>query len=148
MEEQVSNLFGKMKLTTKEKETLVLEDNEDSDLCVANHAVIGKVLAPNLLHLQTIIAAMRPAWGNPRGLDMRMVGDNMFIAEFESELDKRRVLDGSPWYIGRQALGRQVVILQDFDYDLRPSDVNFDEMAIWVNILNLPFGLRDEKWGF
>jgi hypothetical protein len=40
------------------------------------------------------------------------------------------------------------VILQNFSYDLRPSDVSFDEMAIWINILNLPFGLRNEKWGF
>jgi len=40
------------------------------------------------------------------------------------------------------------VILQEFNYDLRPSDVTFDELAIWVNILNLPFRLRDEKWGF
>ena len=54
---------------------------------------------------------------------MRMVEDNLFIAEFESEVDKKRVLDGSPWYIGRQVVGRQVVILQDFDYDLRPSPV-------------------------
>ena len=77
-----------------------------------------------------------------------MVGDNLFIAEFESEVDKKRVLDGSPWYIDRQAVGRQVVILQDFNYDLHPSDVYFDEIAIWVNILNLPLGLQDEKWGF
>ena len=40
------------------------------------------------------------------------------------------------------------MILQEFNYDLRPSDVTFDELAIWVNILNLPFELRDEKWGF
>ncbi|CAL5085084.1 unnamed protein product [Urochloa decumbens] len=145
---QVSDLFGKLNLTAKEKETLVLEDIEDSDLAEVNHSVIGKVLAPNALQLQTIISAMRPAWGNPKGLVVRMVDDNLFIAEFESELDKTRVLDGSPWYIGRQPVGRQVVILQDFNYDLRPSDVKFDELAIWVNILNLPFGLRNEKWGF
>jgi hypothetical protein len=48
-----------------------------------------------------------------------VLDDNMFIAEFESEADKKRVLDGSPWYIGRQAVGRQVVILQNFDYGLR-----------------------------
>ncbi|CAL5069611.1 unnamed protein product [Urochloa decumbens] len=148
LEEQVSELFGKLNLTAKERDTLILEDTEDSELAVAKHAVIGKVLAPNSLHLQTIMSAMRQAWGNPRGLEARMVPDNMFIAEFESELDKNRVLEGSPWYIGRQAVGRQVVILQEFNSDLRPSDVKFDEMAIWINILNLPFGLRNEKWGF
>ena len=31
---------------------------------------------------------------------------------------------------------------------MRPTDVSFNEMAIWVNILNLPLGLRNEKWGF
>jgi len=110
VEEQVSELFGKLNLTAKEKEVLVLEDGEDSSSDVVNHAVIGKVLAPNSLPLQTIMAAMRPAWGNPKGLLARMVGDNLFIAEFESEMDKKRILDGSPWYIGRQAVGRQVVI--------------------------------------
>lgn len=147
-EEQVSDLFGKLNLTAKENETLVLEDLEESDLAVVNHAVIGKVLAPSSLHLQTIMSAMRPAWGNPRGLEARMVGDNLFIAEFESEHDKNRALEGSPWFIGRQSVGRNAVILQEFNYDLRPSDVKFDEMAIWINILNLPFGLRNEKWGF
>ena len=44
--------------------------------------------------------------------------------------------------------GRQALILQDFSYDLRPSDVTFNQMAIWVNILNVLFGLRDEKWGY
>ncbi|CAN6347958.1 unnamed protein product [Urochloa humidicola] len=148
VEELVSDLFGKLNLTAKEKETLVLEDIEDSDLVDVKHAVIGKVLAPNVPQLQTIASAMRPAWGNPKGLVMRMVGDDTFIAEFESELDKTRVLDGSPWYIGRQSVGRQVVILQDFNYDLRPSDVKFEDLAIWVNILDLPLGLRNEKWGF
>jgi hypothetical protein len=72
------------------KEVLVLEDADESDLAVVNHAVIGKVLAPNSLQLQTIMAAMRPAWGNPKGLMARMVGDNLFIAEFESEMDKKK----------------------------------------------------------
>ena len=67
VEEQVSDLFGKLNLT-REKETLVLQDNEDSDLAGVKYAVIGKVLSPNLLHLQTIMSAMQPAWGNPRGI--------------------------------------------------------------------------------
>jgi len=96
VEEQVSELFGKLNLTAKEKEVLVLEDGEDSSSDVVNHAVIGKVLAPNSLPLQTIMAAMQLAWGNPKGLLARMAGDNLFIAEFESEMDKKRILDGSP----------------------------------------------------
>jgi hypothetical protein len=86
--------------------TLVLEDSIDSELALVNHAVIGKVLAPNPLQLQTIMSVMRVAWGNPKGLVARMVGDNLFVAEFDSVLDKNRVLDGSPWFLGRQSGGR------------------------------------------
>ena len=43
-EEQVSDLFGKLDLTAKEKETLVLEDSIDPDLAVENQAIIGKIL--------------------------------------------------------------------------------------------------------
>jgi len=57
--------------------------------------VIGKVLGPDPLQLPTIMSAIRSAWGNPKGLVARMVGDNLFIAEFDSVLDKNRVLDGS-----------------------------------------------------
>jgi len=73
VEEQVSDLFGKLNLTAKEKETLVLEDAEDSDLAVVNHAVIGKVLGPDPLQLPTIMSAICLAWGNPKGLVARMV---------------------------------------------------------------------------
>jgi hypothetical protein len=100
MEEQVSDLFGKLNLKAKEKDTLVLEDSIDSDLALVNHAVIGKVLAPNPLQLQTIMSVMRATWGNPKGLVARMVGDNLFVAEFDSVLDKNRVLDSSPWFLG------------------------------------------------
>lgn len=59
--EQVSDLFGKLNLTAKESKVVILDDTEDTDLTSANHVVIGKVLAPNSLPLQTIMAAMQPA---------------------------------------------------------------------------------------
>ena len=67
-----------------------MEDADDPELAVAKYAVIGKILAPNSLQLQTIMAAMRPAWGNPKRLMARMVGDNILIVEFESEMDKKK----------------------------------------------------------
>lgn len=58
---------------------VALEGWATSDL-----AVIGKVLSPSILHIQTIMAALKLAWGNPRGLEAKWVGDNIFIAEFSS----------------------------------------------------------------
>lgn len=75
-------------------------------------------------------------------MNARTAGNNLFIAEFGSKQDKDRVLDGSLWMVGNRA-----VLIQDFDADLRPTDVNFDRMSIWVRIQNLPFGLMNKTWG-
>ncbi|KAK1692359.1 hypothetical protein QYE76_009056 [Lolium multiflorum] len=104
--------------------------------------IVGKVLSPTKLHISTISAALRPAWGNPRGLLFNPAGDNTFVAEFGSRADKERVVDGPPWVVGKHA-----VLLKDFDIDQRPQDMVFNRLKIWARIINLPFGYMNKKWG-
>ncbi|KAL6660850.1 hypothetical protein ACP70R_000234 [Stipagrostis hirtigluma subsp. patula] len=138
----VAELLGRLKLTAEESEALEVDDAALEDMATSDRAIIGKVLSSSVLHIQTISAALRPAWGNPKGLEFKSVGENTFIAEFGSKQDLERVLDGSPWNVGKRA-----VLLQPFDPNLRPSEVVFEKMAIWVRIYDLPFGLMNSKWG-
>ena len=88
---------------------------------------------------------MKPAWGNPAGLKIRSIdekSDNMFVAEFGSKVDLDRVLVGSPWIAGKHA-----VILKEYDEKLKPSEIRFDRMDIWVRILNLPLGWMNQHRG-
>jgi hypothetical protein len=88
--------------------------------------------------VNTILGALKPAWRNPYGLKLRSVGEkglNLFVAEFGSPLDRDRALEGSPWMVGKHA-----VILQTYDEHLKPTDICFDRMEMWVRILNLPLG--------
>lgn len=83
----------------------MFSDDEDDDPGGGGSewAFISKVLSPSALHINTIWDAMKPAWGNPYGLKMRSVGENLenlFIAEFGMEVDKQHVLDGSLWIVG------------------------------------------------
>jgi hypothetical protein len=68
--------------------------------------------------------------------------DNLFIAEFGGAVDKKKVLDGSPWVVVRYA-----IILQDYDETLKPSDISFIKVPMWVRILDLPFGWMNSKRG-
>ncbi|KAK1619807.1 hypothetical protein QYE76_025324 [Lolium multiflorum] len=86
---------------------------------------------------------MRPAWGNPRGLRIRSGGDNVFVAVFANKADRDRAQAGTPWMVGN----RHAVLLQDYDPRLRPSDVRFDSMAIWVRVFNLPFEWMNDRKG-
>jgi hypothetical protein len=52
---------------------------------VTEYVLVGKVLSPAVLHVNTIKGAMKPAWGNPRRLEIRSIGErgqNLFMVEF------------------------------------------------------------------
>jgi hypothetical protein len=92
--------------------------------------------------VNTVRAAMKQAWSNPIGMKLRAIeekGDNLFIAELGSSVDTERSLAGTPWMVGRYA-----IILKQYDEKLSASEIVFDQMEIWVRILNLPLGWMNQ----
>lgn len=81
--------LGKLDISEEEATPLVLDDRVEGK--PEKWLLAGKILYRNLYHIQTITNALRPAWGNPRGLQFRSVGPNMFVAEFENQRDRDRV---------------------------------------------------------
>jgi hypothetical protein len=135
--------MARLRLTAAEATAVILDDEEEeSDLVDPARALVGKVLAPSVLHIQTISSAMRPAWGNPKGLIFNPVGDNMFLAEFGSGIDRDRVLDREPWMVGKHA-----VLLKKYDANFKPLQVRFDRLAIWARINDLPYRLMNSRRG-
>ncbi|KAE8818160.1 hypothetical protein D1007_04033 [Hordeum vulgare] len=135
-------MLDHLNLTTQESTTFVLEDDDEDYHGCPSWALVGKVLAPNTLHVSTIKAALRPAWGNPRGLEFHPLGANRFLAEFGSKADKERVSEGSPWTISKNC-----IMLKEFDPALKPSEICFDTLSLWVRFQNLPFGLMNDDRG-
>ena len=111
---------------------------EEDEPAPVEWALVGKVLSPAPVHVNTVRSAMKPAWGNPIGLKFRPIGekgDNLFVAEFGCASDLEMVLSGSPWMVGRYA-----ILLQNYDEKLSASEIAFDRLELWVRILNLPLG--------
>jgi hypothetical protein len=95
--ETVVKMMHRLNLTSKEADPMALDDEGDDDLPCPEWALVGKVMAPNTLHINTIWSVVRPAWGNHKGLVVNHLGPNMFMAEFGSEEDRSRVAKGGPW---------------------------------------------------
>lgn len=141
--EGVNSMMGRLNLLADETDVVEMSDDEEEvETGPEKWSLDGKVLSPNVTHIQTIQATMKPAWGNPRGLRVRPAGDNVFIADFANKVDRDRALEGTPWMVGRHA-----VILQDHNPRLRPSEIRFDSMTIWIRILDLPFEWMNKKKG-
>ena len=137
---RLAEAMGKLDLTEEEATPLVIGDVDEGD--PTKWSLAGKVLHRHTFHIQMISNALRPAWGNPKGLSSRSVGVNIFVAEFTSKRDRDRVWDGSPWHISKHA-----VILSEFDDCMRPSELKFDRLQLWARVPNLPYNLRNETWG-
>ncbi|KAM0887769.1 hypothetical protein ACQ4PT_028791 [Festuca glaucescens] len=137
---QLEEALGKLDLMEEEVTPFVINDVEEG--AKPKWMLAGKVLYRNTFHIQTIASALRPAWGNPRGLVFRSVGENMFLADFESQRDRDRVREGSSWHVSKNA-----VILEEFVEWMQPSELKFDKLQVWLRILNLPFNLRNNTWG-
>lgn len=71
----VTDMLRGLNLTEVEEAITEFSDDEAEDLMsLVEWAVVGKVLSPSTVHVNTIRAAMKPAWGNPYGLKMRAIG--------------------------------------------------------------------------
>jgi hypothetical protein len=131
--------MGKLDITEEEATPMVIDDRDEEP--EQKWMLVGKVLYRHVFHINTITSALRPAWGNPKGLVFRSVGENKFVAEFATQRDRDRVRDGSPWHVSKNA-----VILSEFEDCMQPSELNFDRLQLWARVLNLAFNLRDKKW--
>lgn len=142
----MTDLLQRLNLTVEEEAVVEFsDDDEGDDLPKVEWALVGKVLSPAAVHVNTIRSAMRLAWGNPVGLKIRTIGekgDNLFMAEFGSKVDLERVLVGTPWMVGRYA-----VVLKLYDEKLSASEIIFDRLELWVRILDLPLGWMNQQRG-
>lgn len=142
----MTDLLRRLNLTEEEEAVVDFTDDEEEDEPLRPEwAVVGKVLSPTPIHVNTVRSAMKPAWGNPVGLKIRAIGekgDNLFMAEFGCRADMDRALAGTPWMVGRYA-----VLVQDYDEKLSASEIVFDRIEMWVRILNLPLGWMNETRG-
>lgn len=137
---QLEEALGKLGITDEEATPLVIDDTEEGE--AKKWLLAGRVLHRHLFHIQTITSALRPAWGNPRGLKFRSMGENTFVAEFEAQRDRDRIWLGSPWHVSKNA-----VVLAEFEDYMRPDEVKFDRLHLWARVPNLPYNLRDDSWG-
>ena len=77
--------------------------------------------------------------GNPRGLLFHQAGNSLFVAEFSTKMDRDRVLDGSPWMVGKHA-----VLLKVSGPNIQPLQVEFKTLSVFGHVL-WPCPMIDES---
>jgi hypothetical protein len=86
--------------------------------------------------------AMQKAWGLHGPAVFKDIGDNRFVVRFHSEGDWNHAMKNGPWQFDFH-----VVLLKKFDGSVRPSEMIFDSMDIWVRVLDLPMDMMNQAYG-
>lgn len=143
MEEELSVMWGKFSLREEEQAGVSLETSEIVPLVTrGKDCLVGKLLADRIVPREYFKAPLRRAWRTAGAVTINVIGENMFIAEFEHASDKSRIMEGKPWLFDGN-----LVSLAEFDGLTPPSDMNFDMASFWVRMYNMPLDCKGKEVG-
>jgi hypothetical protein len=96
-EEDLTHMWGKFSLLEEENSSVSLEMSEIEPLVSrGKHCLIGKLLADRVVPKEFFKTPFLRAWHPSGEVFFRVVGENMFVAEFENEWDKSRIIERRP----------------------------------------------------
>ena len=106
------------------------------------NCLVMKVLSRRSIMLKAIRKNIRMLWKPNKSLQLSVIGEELFLDEFEEERDKRRVMDMRPWHYEKQ-----LVLLQEFEGEKDPKDMVLKWSPFWVQIYNLTLKSRTRETG-
>jgi hypothetical protein len=103
---------GKFSLLEDENSGVSLEASELDPLMNRGQAcLVGKLLANIIVLKEFFKPPLLRAWRPMGAVPFHMVGENMFVVEFEYEWDKSRIMEGRPRLFGIWSLSKSLTAL-------------------------------------
>ena len=109
---------------------------------VGKNCALMKIMAHKSINLDTLRKNMRMVWKLKGGVQISKVEEDLFLVEFSDGKDKKKVLDMCPWNFEKQ-----LVLIQEFDRELTPKDIEIKWAPFWIQIFNLPLKCMTKEIG-
>lgn len=84
-----------------------------------------------------------PIWKTRGNFEVNDAGGNVFLFDFELEVDAEKVMMGEPW-----AFDRHLVVMERYDGSTPVHDLKFSTMSFLVQIHDLPFSFMSNEVAF
>jgi hypothetical protein len=143
MESDSMKPWGNFSLSNEEDVDIDVEAVEvKTTVSRGRFCVVGKLIADHIVSKETINTKLRRGWKLPDTLTFTVLGENLFIIEFDKESDKARVLKGRPW-----VFEGNLFLVEDFDGRTALANFTFDKAFFWVRMSNLPLACMGREVG-
>ena len=104
---------------------------------------VGMVLMERQVNAAALERCMLRAWGLRSPASFRHLDNNRFVVQMQSEGDWKHVMENGPWQFEYHA-----VVMKEIMGNIRPSEVMFTSLPLWVQFLDLPTGMMKKKYGY
>jgi hypothetical protein len=143
IEEDLAELWGKFTLTEVEQEGLeAVEEKVDGISIQGSYCLVEKLISERLIGKDIIQKRMIRSW-RPKGLvAFKVLGENLFLLEFEYEWDKNRVMEGRPWFFDGQLFS-----IANYDGITSLCKMSFESTSFWIRMFYLPLSCMRKEMG-
>ncbi|CAA0840771.1 Unknown protein [Striga hermonthica] len=143
MDQDLASRFQKSKLSDREEGGIsITEEDIHLGKRECELSLLGKIYGckkANVMGLKTILQNI---WHTQWPFQTRNLGDNKFQFVFQSEEDKKKILEGKVW-----SFDGQYLLLKEWNPDTRGFPEDGDKVQLWVQIMNLPLHWVSEETG-
>jgi hypothetical protein len=103
----------------------------------------GKLLVDRFVGKDVVRRTLIRGWRPSGRLSFKVLGDNLFLLDFENEGDKCRVLEGRPWLFEDNLFS-----VENFDGLSTLSKIDFEKAIFWVRMFNVLLPCVSKEVGF
>jgi hypothetical protein len=132
--------LGKLKVCGEEEEELDFSAELDDLVKDVRWLALVRVHTTKNYSHAALMNNMRNAWSAAKETTFKVMGENLFLVQFNCLGDWTRVMDGGPW-IFRGA----PVVLEEYDGFSNIHEYKLDRIPVWIRIFGLPDGLTKNK---
>ena len=144
MAEELEVLWKKLSFTEEEGVGVDLGNNSTKVAKeIGINCAIMKVLSQKSINFEALRKNLRMLWKTNKWVHFSELEAELVLVEFGDVKDKRKILDMSPWNFEKQ-----LVIIQDFEGELTPMEMELKWSPFWIQIFNLPLMSRTKETGW
>jgi hypothetical protein len=134
MSEDLSSLWSKLRLSEAECSDVVMQEEVVKEgISKGQNCLVGKLIVDRVIAKNTVRAVLLRRWKLSRSISFKVMGENLFLMEFEHYWEKSLVLEGRPW-----VFDGNLIAIEDYDGITPIEGIDFENVAFWVRMFHLP----------
>uniref|UniRef100_A0ACD5U8J1 Uncharacterized protein n=1 Tax=Avena sativa TaxID=4498 RepID=A0ACD5U8J1_AVESA len=136
---RVEGMMRSLKLSEAERKGVkIIQMGSGKGGGVPEVQAIGKLLSDKPAIADAMENALGPIWCPMKGIDVKDLGENIFLFTFHQASGKKKAVEEGSW-----TFDKGLLVMEEFDADKALDDYVFNKIPIWVRIFKLPLGMMN-----